>query len=390
LRALITTSRMPVAIDMVRKLGERGHEVTASDTFRAAPGSHSKHVAHAHITASPRHDRPRFLQDVCDIVRRDRIDWLIPAFEEVFYLAKHRAALAPGVSYFFPSFETLATLHDKAKLSALARDVGIAVPASTVVTSQSELRHALAEFPQYFAKPVFSRGGVNLLTNAGPLEGALRVEECAPTPREPWIVQEFVRGGDVCTFSVAHEGRVSGHTSYVHPREIEHAGGIVFESVDEPECVAIVQRLVEAIHYHGHVSFDFMKTARGMVLIECNPRPTAGIHLMSAALWEAALFDRRAERLRVTEPGGRCKYSIALVRDMLLHVAEAREDLYHLMSAAKEVIADTHDLLPALYQVLSYGHVIKYRRQLAARTHKNTELMAAYFADVCWNGEDMG
>lgn len=389
MRVLVTTSRMPCAIDQIRKLGQRGHQVIATDTFRAAPGSHSKYVTRAAVTASPHHDTARFIADVSRIVTDDGVDLVLPQFEEVFYLAKHRSSLPGSAHYFFSSFEVLEILHDKGKLLGLARELGVRVPRGAVVTSRSELASATHELPHYFAKPVFSRGGVDLLTNTGPLAGALTLEECEPTPELPWIVQEFVAGVDVCTLSIAHDGRLSGHSAYVHPREIEHAGGIVFESVHEPECIRIVQRIVEATRYHGQISFDFIRTGDGMVLIECNPRPTAGVHVMSPEMFEEALLDRNASKLRVAEPGVRCKYGIALVRDMLLHASEAREDLQYLFSDAKEVVADPDDLLPALYQVLSYGHVIAYRRQLQARNHKNTELMAAYFADVCWNGEPM-
>jgi hypothetical protein len=38
-RLLITSSRMPFALDAIRKLGERGHEVFASDSYEDSPGS---------------------------------------------------------------------------------------------------------------------------------------------------------------------------------------------------------------------------------------------------------------------------------------------------------------------------------------------------------------
>jgi predicted ATP-grasp superfamily ATP-dependent carboligase len=380
---------MPVAIDIVRKLGQQGHRVTATDTFSTAPGSHSKYVESAPLTASPRFDTQRFVADVSKIVRDEGIHVVIPAFEEVFYLAKHRAELPGSAQYFFPTFEALLELHDKARFSDLARRLGLAVPSSSIARSRDDLASAIRAFPHYFAKPVFSRGGVDLLTNAGPLAGALRVDECEPTAERPWIVQEFVQGIDVCTCSIVHRGRITGHAAYVHPREIEHAGGIVFESVDEPECLAIARKLAEATNYHGLLSLDFLRTERGMVLIECNPRPTAGLHVMSPEMFETALLDRAEKNVLVAEPGVRRKYSVALVRDMILHVREAREDLRYLFSDAKEVVADPDDLLPALYQVLSYGHVVAYRQRLSSHEHKNTELMSAYFADVCWNGEEM-
>jgi predicted ATP-grasp superfamily ATP-dependent carboligase len=385
MRFLITSSRMPAAIDEIRKLGHQGHEITASDTISMAPGSHSKYATRHEVTASPRFDTAGFIGDVARIVREQRIDVVLPAFEEVFYLAKHAAELAPLAKLFFPPLETLMQLHDKGQTLKLASSLGVRVPRSMVVTSGEDLERAAADLGEYFARPVYSRGGVELLTNAGPLAGVLEPSQCEVTKEKPWLVQEFVHGQDVCTFSVAHHGRLSGHAAYIHPREIEHAGGIVFESVHEQECLSIAQKIVEATRYHGQLSFDFMRTDRGMVLIECNPRPTAGVHLVSPILLDEALRDEQASKLRIAEPGVQRKYSIALLRDMMLHVKEVPEDLKYLFSHAKEVFADPDDLLPALYQFLSYIHVIEYR--LHHRGRSATSLMAAYFDEILWNGQ---
>ena len=41
MRILVTSARMPFALALIRRLGEAGHEVFASDTYGAAPGNHS-------------------------------------------------------------------------------------------------------------------------------------------------------------------------------------------------------------------------------------------------------------------------------------------------------------------------------------------------------------
>jgi hypothetical protein len=66
-----------------------------------------------------------------------------------------------------------------------------------------------------------------------------------------------------------------------------------------------------------------MKTDAGMVLIECNPRPTAGVHVMPEEMFEEALLDKGGKSVRLAEAGTQRKYSVALVRDMLLHFREA-------------------------------------------------------------------
>lgn len=387
MKFLVTSSRMPFALDEIRKLGKQGHDVVASDTFESAPGSHSKYAESRKVTASPRYETRRFIADVAQIIREERIDFVLPAFEEVFYLAAHRAELGGLAHFFMPSLDTLRRLHDKTATIELAHELSVAVPRTLLAHSHDELRAATSEIDVYFARPAYSRGGVELLTNHGPLDGATQMAECHPSADNPWLVQEYVEGVDICSFSIVHGGRIAAHSTYIHPREIEHAGGIVFESIVDPSTLAVAMRIAEHTRYHGQFSLDFKRTDRGLVLIECNPRPTAGVLVMSPAMFADAILDRRPKQLVVAQAGVKRKYSVALIRDMVLHWSEAPRDIQALLSGGSEVYAEKGDLLPGLYQLLSYGHVRQYRKMLGMGEHKATDLMAAYFHDICWNGE---
>jgi glutathione synthase/RimK-type ligase-like ATP-grasp enzyme len=382
---LVTSSRMPFALDEIRKLGKRGHHVIATDTFRNAPGSHSRYAAVSLLTSAPRYETRRFIAEIAQIVREEAVDLVLPAFEEAFYLARHRHEL--GAPVFAPPFETLAKLHDKLATIALARELSIEVPRTLVATSRSSLHHATVEIGDYLARPSFSRGGVQLFTNQGPLAGALTLEECDPSQDNPWLVQEYVDGTDVCTFSIAHRGKLTAHASYLHPREIEHAGGIVFESIVDDEALEYARLMAERTAYDGQISFDFRRTDKGLVLLECNPRPTAGVMMLTPREFDEALFDERASALRIAKPGIKKKYSVALVRDMVLHWREIPQDLKHLLSpGAREFYAEPGDALPALYSMLSYSHLMAYRRQLGIHKRAATDVMSAYFHDVLWDG----
>ena len=380
---------MPCALDEIRKLGKQRHAVVASDTFRTAPGSHSRYVESWKVTASPRYHTRSFIDDVIGIVRDESVDLLLPAFEEAFYLAWHIDELRPHCNVFLPPFETLARLHDKAALLELARELGIETPRTLLAKDRAELTAATRELPHYFARAAYSRGGVQLLTNTGPLAGELALEVCEPTTQNPWLVQEFLDGLDVCTYSVAHHGRIVAHASYVHPREIEHAGGIVFESIHDEACFEAVRKIVEATRYNGQISFDFKRMGDRTVIVECNPRPTAGVFMLSPEQLSAALRDRTRSQPLMAEVGQRRKMSVALIRDMVLHWREIPKDLPHLLSSAQDVYAEPGDLVPALYQLLSYSHVVAYRRMTDIGRHDRRALLAAYFHDIQWDGEPL-
>ena len=385
MNVLVTSSRMPFALDEIRKLGRSGHSVYASDTFYSAPGSHSRYVASHFEVAAPEHDVVRYIGDIAELVRRFNIAFIVPCFEEVFYLARHRDELPDGARLFASDFALLAELHHKAAFQALAAGLDIPTPRTLLARDPTELRAALGRTPRYVARPAWSRGGVEVLANAGPLAGAMAVGACAPSPARPWIVQEYVEGVDLCSFSIAHHGQVVAHCTYVHPKEIEHRGGIVFESVADADVLAYAQRLVAATGYHGQISFDFRRGPGGLVALECNPRPTAGVHLMSDAMFIGALFGDGAG-VALVPAGQRRLYASALVRDAVLHPRELRADLVYLFSDAADVYAERGDRAPAAYQMLSYGQVMSYRLR-HPRLPAATKLVAAYLDGIRWNGD---
>lgn len=384
-RFLLTSSRLPFALEAIRKLGRSGHTVYASDTFRSAPGSHSKHVTEAFVTAAPARNPFGFIRDLEAIVSRVAIDLVLPAFEEVFFIARHRARIEAHARVFAPSFATLDRLHDKLRFHALARDIGLRTLPVLAARDRAELGRAIRAYPRFFARPAYTRGGVTLFTNAGPLAGDTTLEEHTPTAARPWVVSPFVEGTDVCSYSVVHRGRVTGHATYCHPLTLEHAGGIVFESIVSDETLAIARKVAEATGYDGQLSLDFLRTDRGLYVIECNPRPCAGLMVMPDAMFDAAIRDASPERTLVAPAGTRRKLSLALIRNALVHRREAAENLTALLRRDPDIYADPRDLRPLLWQLVAYSRVLRYR--LRHRRVRRTDLMQGYFDDICWDGE---
>jgi predicted ATP-grasp superfamily ATP-dependent carboligase len=383
---LVTSARLPHALGVIRKFGEQGHAVYATDTFKTSPGLHSNHVKEAIITVSPKFETRKFLDQVKEIIRTRGIDLIAPCFEEVFYLAKHRDELTALTQVFFPSFDVLARLHNKETFTTLTQQLKLPIAPTRIARSQEELAAATREFKAYFARAAFSRGGVELFTNTGPLAGQVKLEDCHPSAENPWLMQEFVEGKDICSFSVAHQGRLVAHCTYEHPLTIEHAGGIVFESIDEPQSVEIAKTYIEATGYHGHISFDYIKTDHGLSIVECNPRPTAGVFMMPAKDYVDGVFAPNPDRPAVVKPGTREQIATAILRDMFREPKDLPTDMKLLLSGTKDVYAEKGDRLPGIYQILSYSHVFAFRHRMHVRKHKHSDLMEAQFFDIDWDG----
>jgi hypothetical protein len=196
---------MPFALGMVRMLAAEGCEIYAADDQMLSPGNHSKYLAGHFVYPSPRSDTAGFLAELERIVREYEIDVVIPTFEEVFYISTQIERLSRVTKIFASPFATLARLHHKGAFARLVKHLGLPIAETVLVTSDGELRAAIDHLERYFARAAFSRGGACCLTNTGPLAGALEINEIHPTRASPWLVQPFVEGETVCTYSTTCE-----------------------------------------------------------------------------------------------------------------------------------------------------------------------------------------
>ena len=382
MRVLVTSSRNTFALDIIRKLGSRGHTVVASDTYGGASGSHSKYLAGHAVTASPRFETDQFIADINSIVAEYDIDLIIPTFEEAFYLAARRANLREGVTLFAGRFDKLARLHDKASFQRLVKEAGVPIPETIVVTDREQLLAAIDKYPRYFGRAAFSRGGVALLTNTGPLAGQMSVDDCHPTEEQPWLVQPFVDGPMVCTYSTIVDGRVTSHCTYRAPEQWAHSTGIAFLAVDSTDTLDYTQRIVDTLDpgFTGQLSFDFVDNDGQLYAIECNPRPTNGVILLEAEQLEQALTGANSETF-VVEPGVERQISLAVLADAfaepLKHLPTSLHDLIHV----KNVGSGWHDSIAMMWSPATLVHGAKLSRG------KHVAVLEALGDDIVWNGE---
>ena len=381
MRVLVTSSRMPFALAMIRKLADAGHTVFAADDSRRSPGSHSKYVERHFVTASPRGDTLGFVADVERICSENDVDVVVPAFEEAFYLATQAERLAQVTKLFAPEFATIARLHDKQTFQALCEQLGLPVPKTIIATTPDELRAATEAFPRYFGRAAFSRGGVALLTNTGPLAGAISIEDCKPTPESPWLVGEFVDGPTVCTYGTFHDGRPGVHCMYEIPRQWRHSTGIGFRSIDGTESLALIERIMGELSYTGQASFDFIqKPEGGLVLIECNPRATDGALLVPSGALAAGLLDPAAAAA-VIPPGEEVQLDLALIGDAFSEHMKRLPQTISDLARVHDAGDGWHDPLPTLYSALAVIH----DKTMSLREHE--ELFISMAGDISWDGQ---
>jgi hypothetical protein len=371
---------MPFALGMVRQLNSAGHRVYAADDYAQAPGSHSKYAAGHFVYPSPRQQTEAFIDELEKIIAEAEIDVVVPAFEEAFYISTQHERLSARATIFTGRFAALARLHDKAAFGALVRKLGLPIPETVVANTPAELEQAIGRFDRYFARAVFSRGGATLLTNTGPLAGAMKFDECHPTLASPWVVQPFVDGETVCTYSTVHSGRVSSHLMYRIPRQWHHATGIRFESVDASESLRLLEPLVAELDYTGQISIDFLVAADGLSYVECNPRATDGALLMPPEELARGLLDADADTFMLPA-GVATELDLALVGDAFSDHMKRFPQTIRDLARTKDAGDGWHDPLPTLYSAFSLAHFAGESRG------EHAKLQDAMDADMSWDGE---
>jgi predicted ATP-grasp superfamily ATP-dependent carboligase len=372
-RILLTSSRAPVTLELIRALAGAGHEVFATDTFSPTLGSHSRRLCRHFVTPPPRHAPAEFGDALAEIVTTQRIDWLIPTCEEVFHVGRHHEKLSALTNVLCSPLSELDRWHNKHTFQQHAAARGLLTPRTEMVQSRAELEAALTRYPRWLLKPAYSRFAARIITNCGPRSGDPTA--CRPTASEPWLVQEYIDGENECSYSVVHQGRITVHCSYRTPHRVNAGAGSSFLAIDGEPLLDIARRLLEGTRFTGQFSLDVLRTPEGRrCLLECNPRATSGVHLLRPGPLVRGLLDPQSPLW--VEPRGSYQ--------QLLLVVLAQNPLRLLTNPprvwCRDVIFSLRDPLPALMQFVQLGHFFRVSRR------RRLGLVEATTEDIEWNG----
>lgn len=370
---LLTGGRAPVCLELARAFGASGWRVLVAESLPVHLCAHARAVGRCFRVPAPNGDPEGFIAALEQIIAAEQVELLIPTCEELFWVARGLERLQRRCQVLVEALDSLRSLHSKYQFIEQVRAIGLPVPKTTLLTSTTDLNQALQNHEGLVLKPVFSRfaSRVHLLQ---PGETAA----IAPTPKDPWVAQELLKGRQFSTWSVAHAGHLTAHTDYA--AEFTAGGGacIAFRPAGEPTLEAWVARFVGALGFTGQIAFDFIQTADGTLYpLECNPRSTSGIHLLAPEQLVAALTDPRAP-LQRPDP----HTAVALRIPLLLYGPQGKWRRWlHLLANAKDGIARRGDPWPLLDQVRMLWPLYQLSRQ------RRIGLIQATTADIEWNGE---
>jgi predicted ATP-grasp superfamily ATP-dependent carboligase len=270
---LLTLGRLPKALELARSFNRAGWRVVIAEPFAWHVSRLSNAVAKSNRVAAPNDDREQYLKDILAIIKEQRIDLVLPVSEETMHVAALHKRLPLGVTMFAPSHDVLLSLHDKHAFVTRCQQYGLSVP-ETFAAASVEAK-ALSLRGAHVIKPVFSCSGrgVKIVKTSA----TLSPEDAAPYT----IVQTFIPGQVLSSFSIAHNGRALV-TSIYKGTVMSGTVSVAFERVlDAPAVTDWINSFIEKSSHSGFISFDFVQDDKGGVCaIECNPRATSGVHFI--------------------------------------------------------------------------------------------------------------
>jgi hypothetical protein len=373
--ALITGARSPAALDIARDFSAAGYRVHMADSRRARLARWSNTPEKVHLIAPPVQDPVGFRRDVAALVDRLDPEIVVPTCEEVFHLA---AAREDGVNVgplFAPPLSTLDRLHSKDRFAAEVLALGLNVPKTRLATDA--LDPDAIELDRVVLKACYSRFG------SGTLIRPTRADVAAlkPTKADPWIVQDLIIGTEYSSYTAAIGGKVVAFATYLSSLKLKGGAGYAFTPA-KPEIrgrlLEAASAVAAAFGLTGQFAFDAIDDGERTWLIECNPRATSGVHLLTRN-GELAKAMTGANGFAEGRGESRQNLPMMLSYGLLARLSGQGADWRRLI-AAQDVIGAPGDRLPllgAIFDTVSFA--IAARRQGATLTGATT-------SDIEWNG----
>ena len=265
MKVLVTGLFEPAAVHTIRRLGELGYEVHAADGHRLAFAGFSRHVTKRIRLPNMRYAPDQYVKKLLRVIETGGYDYYFPSYEEIILMSKHRDRILAATRSTLPEFETLMTLHDKARLAEMAKTIGIDTPENFIPGSLAEAKEYIAtvDHPVVIKmRKTSGAAGFRIVHDLSQLEKLyLEVVQTNKLPEsELPMIQQFIHGKTTCTLELCQAGKVLGEVMYQGIRTMPRTGGttVFRESVADPACSVAVERIVEHLKYEGLCGFDFI------------------------------------------------------------------------------------------------------------------------------------
>ena len=284
MKILITCPRAPVSIEWIRIFNRAGHEVILVDSVSFPIAKYYKKTQFIKI-ASPRLDFENYKKEMLELIAE--VDWVIPNCEDIFFLTQVRDSIekeniSTDTFFFMPKSELLFELHHKFEFFKHLNE-HVKFPNTRLLTEVSQI----SIDKNSIIKPVFSRFGRSVIREVS----KENIENIEVTEAYPWVQQERIVGKAICNYALILNGELLAHVAYRPKYLLNGAAATYFEPYVDERLEKFVEQFAKESNYTGQVAFDFIDNGQDLYVLECNPRATSGLHILSEGLtFESGTF----------------------------------------------------------------------------------------------------
>ena len=377
---LITGARSAVALDMARDFQRNGYEVHMADCSNAFIARWSKAPHMVHRYESPNLYPERFTADISRLVKNIKPVLVIPTCEEVFHLARPSLQQCLQNCLFAPSLSVLSKLHGKDQFIELCKTSSINSIETHVLEDFDDKKPYRSNLNDWVFKPCFSRFGSQTLV-APTLE---KFDKIVPSNKHSWIAQRRIHGQEISFYAIAKAGKLIALAAYSSKWRLNGGASYVFSPVSTEISTKIrlmAETIASGLSLTGQFSCDLIMDKEGVIWpIECNPRSTSGLHLLTGngALAQAIINGSPIFSSTLDKP----KYMLPM---MLTHglCQNSWSEWLEMLKNGSDVIGNPKDRMP-MFGALADTCLFAAKGQL-----KGISLARATTTDIEWNGEEL-
>ncbi len=289
---------MPGTTDSIRNNGERkirliGADMNHDDTILQMVDQYYQ---------VPRGDDPGYADAILDICIKEHVDVVIPIMSaELETLARNAERFAAaGVHLSVSSLESLKIANNKLALFEYMKENELPVPKFLPVNTVEDVDSAIGQIgvPVVFktTEGSGSRGmriidpsksRFDILFHEKPTSAYVTLKDFKETLQEgdmpQMLAMEYLPGHEYSVDLLCEDGKVFYSLCR---RGLNVQTSIILDGVveDKPEITGLCSRVAEKLKLTGNIGFDVKERADGTpVIMECNPRATAGISEFTAS-----------------------------------------------------------------------------------------------------------
>ena len=269
----------------VRSLGKCGLRILVGSESKTSLAGVSKYCTKQVTYASPYHDRQRFIRDIQNIIKHEKIDVLLPMTDvSVYNTLEHEDELKRHVKIMSCSYEQYVQASNKINLVNLSKKLNIPVPGSIIVETHSDvvLRKNQLQYPLVLKPRASLVSEGNTIYKAGvrivdTYDEIVKSIENNIVFKHPFMIQEKLNGEGLGVFALCNYGKPVVVFAHRRIREKPPWGGVSVlceSTAPDPQAEYYALSLLKKLNWHGIAMVEFKRDNKTGIpmLMETNAR----------------------------------------------------------------------------------------------------------------------